>query len=502
MAWYRAGGGGIPSSLKTDMNDVLNKKFGTSVDYPPTDWAPTVNLMGPLPEKTVSGSIATFADGADAVPLKSLNAEIAPNLEGVDKVKVTHSKKNILPKLTAGTYSGNGITITVDSNGIATFSGTTTASGNVAIIPLDSEIEVTQDIIDNWYYHMNNSVANGSFAPTLESTEDTGTISYAPSPVNRISAIPSTALGKKINRCRIWSGNGITISGTYAPAFMVESTATYYEAPTAPDTYNIEIPNPNPNLRLTADVDDGMWTTSGTINPSAGGGFGRALTMAVSAKTTYDIYGLLDDLIVYLDSNKTMLSYERLSNTAMSLQNERKTTPANCAYIGLSALAFDVSSVSVKESFLVYGGSIDVVNGQGKSTHANVKVSDLTWTKQTASGRDFFISQVSNMKTGTPKDIDSVLPYGGEITVAAMADKSLASWTNSLRIYDTDITTVSELLEAYGNDGISYPLATPETFTFDPVPIDSKLGNNTIWSEQGDTEVTYRADINLALGGQ
>ena len=29
MAWYRCGGGGIPSSLKGDMNDVFNKKFGT-----------------------------------------------------------------------------------------------------------------------------------------------------------------------------------------------------------------------------------------------------------------------------------------------------------------------------------------------------------------------------------------------------------------------------------------------------------------------------------------
>lgn len=71
MAWYRAGGGGIPSAIKTDMNAVLNKKFGTSQDYPPTDWAPSVNLLGPLPEKTASGSVASITDGADGVPVKS-----------------------------------------------------------------------------------------------------------------------------------------------------------------------------------------------------------------------------------------------------------------------------------------------------------------------------------------------------------------------------------------------------------------------------------------------
>ena len=38
-------------------------------------------------------------------------------------------------------------------------------------------------------------------------------------------------------------------------------------------------------------------------------------------------------------------------------------------------------------------------------------------------------------------------------------------------------------------------------FTFDPVPIDSKLGDNNFYSDCGDTSVTYRQDIDLALGG-
>ena len=62
---------------------------------------------------------------------------------------------------------------------------------------------------------------------------------------------------------------------------------------------------------------------------------------------------------------------------------------------------------------------------------------------------------------------------------------------------------MNDFYTKYSAMKIGYELATPETFTFGPVPIDSKLGNNTMWSEQGDnTEVTYRADINLALGGQ
>lgn len=83
MAYFRCGGAGIPASIKNDMNAVLNKKFGTSAQtYPPKEWADDVNLMGLLPIRTASGSIAHFSDGADDVPLKSLTAQILPIQSG------------------------------------------------------------------------------------------------------------------------------------------------------------------------------------------------------------------------------------------------------------------------------------------------------------------------------------------------------------------------------------------------------------------------------------
>lgn len=92
MAFYRCGGGGIPSSLKTDMNSVLNKKFGTSTSYAPGTWPDTVNLMGPLPEKTiVSSPIVAFSDGAEDVPLKSCEVALSASLDGYSSVTVHHT---------------------------------------------------------------------------------------------------------------------------------------------------------------------------------------------------------------------------------------------------------------------------------------------------------------------------------------------------------------------------------------------------------------------------
>lgn len=109
MAYIRCGGGGIPAALKTDMNAVFNKKFETSTTYPPNTWADTVNLMGALPIRSASGSIASFNDGADLVPLKSLTLAVTPSQSGTgdpsptnprplnsfSSLKVEHTGKNL-----------------------------------------------------------------------------------------------------------------------------------------------------------------------------------------------------------------------------------------------------------------------------------------------------------------------------------------------------------------------------------------------------------------------
>lgn len=99
MAWYRCGGGGLPAGLQSDMDAVLNKKFSTSTTYPPTDWAPTVNLMGPLPERTASGAIAHITDGADEVPLKNWLVTLPASLSGYSEVNAVRSGKNLIQNL-------------------------------------------------------------------------------------------------------------------------------------------------------------------------------------------------------------------------------------------------------------------------------------------------------------------------------------------------------------------------------------------------------------------
>ncbi len=146
---------------------------------------------------------------------------------------------NLLPPMVDGTYSGNGVQAVV-SGGVATLSGTTTASGNAIIIPLSKAVVVP----DNSYFHLFNSVANGSASPSFELSTSAGTTNIAPSfnPANRIFAVPSNRFGVTIDRVRFWLGNGVTLSGTFNPMLAMSSTAIPFE-PYA-DASDLNIDNP------------------------------------------------------------------------------------------------------------------------------------------------------------------------------------------------------------------------------------------------------------------
>ena len=71
----------MSQELRTDMNAVLNEKFGTSTDYPPETWADTVELMEPYPTDTAQGAVANFKTSL-TLPLVSHNVTIEPQQAG------------------------------------------------------------------------------------------------------------------------------------------------------------------------------------------------------------------------------------------------------------------------------------------------------------------------------------------------------------------------------------------------------------------------------------
>lgn len=381
MAWYRCGGGGIPSSLKGDMNDVFNKKFGTTLqDYPPEDWPETVNLMGPLPEKTVSGSVVTFSDGADAVLLKSCNVTIAPNLDGVSSVDVVHGGLNLFNR-----------THTDTSNGYA----------------------------DNRYLGASGSGQSSQNFIVSEYTEvDAGeTITISNASGNSPAIVFYNASKQVISGVAYANQSTITI--------IVPENTVYFRASV-----------PKVNLE-TYQIEYGSTATTPTTHTA---NLGRT------------IYGGTPDVV-----------------------NGTGTESAEKSVLDPTETWLYSSSWSKTNTNVFYT----------QSTHD--EISFATWSDNSILLCDTFSVGTRNEINNADTNMIGVSGNVGHPCITVRIDK-------------TTCPDLASFIQYITNNQISfvYKKATPETFTFTPVPINSLLGDNTMWGD-GDLSVTYRRDIDLAL---
>lgn len=224
MDHYRLGiPTGVQSFSPENRNDGAN--FEMTFDCKPQRFL----KVGETPEtvetdvQTETGEIVTFETVAES-PITSASVSLSPiqSLNGYDSPWPGGGGVNKLPKLVAGTYQANGGKIVVDNNGLATFSGTTTASGNVAIIPLETPLLVSS----RWYAQFHNTVRMAQVTANFESTAYVSALNAAFTSENRIVQILSEDVGKTIDQVRFWTPSGTTLSGTFQPVFTVDATPT------------------------------------------------------------------------------------------------------------------------------------------------------------------------------------------------------------------------------------------------------------------------------------
>jgi hypothetical protein len=67
----------------------------------------------------------------------------------------------------------------------------------------------------------------------------------------------------------------------------------------------------------------------------------------------------------------------------------------------------------------------------------------------------------------------------------------------AIGVYETMGSTLADFKSylATNNLQVVYPLATPITIDLTPQQMTTLLGTNNVWSDAGDVEVTYKADV-------
>lgn len=223
MTWFRVGGAGIPAALKNAMNAVFNKKFGTSgQNYPPNQWPDDVNLMGPLPEGTASGSISHIIDGADQVPIKTWKCKVGMNLDGKSAIQGSQYGKNLLDASTIQ----DGYQINETSGLPTAWNGRCATTTPITIH--GGNITVSYNSTDSLVRLMYSFFKNGSF-------------------IERVANIASGTTIDAHDYDTMYIGfanvNGVAITKDVLSNIQIEvgSDQTQFEPYTSPNVYNVPL---------------------------------------------------------------------------------------------------------------------------------------------------------------------------------------------------------------------------------------------------------------------
>lgn len=503
------------------------------------------DASSPAIVKTVSGAVASFSDGADDVPVKSLIAQInaAQDLNGYSNPWPAGGGKN---KLNPHLYAGGVYNPTVGDTLALTDSSTQlTANADSSVYTLATSVSwdtwtLLAPVVVGDTYKLSGSIASTALRTT---------IGYLDASYEVLSKANDTAASQTWNTtltptddaayCFITFSNGGTASETITltnPQFEAGSSATSY-APYAnvcpisgytganvmsagaqlapPFTRQGYYAGTNGNF-----VSDVNWisTVMIPVKPNTRYRMISDFSSRWAGSTTFDA-----------DGNYLGQIGELAAHTPRAIDVLLTATPANCTQIGISiagpsgtSLApadvtdlklveealYDVYSVSWSdEAGTVYGGELNVTTGVLTVDTDRVDMGTLTWTENTTliTGQRVFVSNDIAGRLG------GSLLKGCEALRVFDARGQLSSNDTAIAPYNTiSAKTVVARADAYADaaaftaavNGLYLYFATASTtvYTLTPQEIASLLGVNNVWSTaNGDTTVDYVADTALAL---
>lgn len=371
--------------------------------------------------ESLTGSIASFTDGADDIPVKSLVAEIVPLQSG----------------------SGD-----PSPDNVRAISGWSECNVSVACDNLFGGIEVVDAIQQN-FANVVVDTANKSFHYSPTSAE------------GYVQVI------------------GIVYKGKHFP-FKENTQYTFI--------IRVDKDSANDALNLGVAYTDG--TNNGGFWKSQADADGWIVFTTPEGKSVRNLYGGL-----YVTTS-TEIFYNDFG-IFEGVVTKEDFVPYNG----------ETHTISFASAGTVYGGSIDVTTGV-LTVDRGYATLDPTWNWADFSlGGNMvqFYVPINPLDNYVYKD-DFVCDCNRlkPILIAYRADNG-----NNESIYfgssgpavRMDNTTVDGFKSWITNNEtkFTYPLATPQTYQLTPTEVKTLLGNNNVWADTGDIDLTYRADLGLYL---
>ena len=517
-------------TLKSKLDGIEAEANKTVVDVmiSPTSTNPVQNksiydfINDLLPEATATGNpiAITNASGLNA---KSLKVELEPiqDLNGYDSPWVGGGRKNkhqLLNSFDTHPSALSSVTRTY-TNGEVTISGTTSASNmqfyvedissilqslGTATVSLKvlngsaNDFQIRINIEENGSVVARESIIGVDRTYTYESTKTYYLLMYTKNPLE-----PNTNLSLKC-AVQIESGNQAT---SYAPYSNICPISGRTQTEIRKCGFNIwdeewEVGNIDQNTGQNASSSSARFRSKNYI--------------PVQPSTTYYIKSSSSLGFRYYKADKTYIG------AVVQSSDRTFTTPSNAYYLRFvntstdtygndisinypstetSYNAYNGEDITIQFGQTVYGGEVDVTNGETDSKFSLFKLSDTDSTKwQYNATNKWFSYQALNNTIKKPADNDEVVDiYCSQYAKTSRnylsgnlnADGLIAvNTTGNILFRDLAYNTVQTFLQAYGNCQVLWERNTPTTINTPANEISLNKGNNTLTAD-GDMELIY-----------
>ena len=460
-------------------------------------YAPIVEVEG-----HASGAIASFPDGANNKPLKSLKVAINPvqDLHGYDHPWPAGGGKNKInaPDITleSGGYIYNGAvnipagTYTMSLN----WTGSGTPSATFAILDGDGNTLVSGGHNFPYTFILTSAATSAKFyvagAGTyskIQIEQGSTATTYEPysniCPISGWSAVNVTRCGKNC-----FDVNSITVSNiTFNTADgEVTRSGFFYYLPQGTYTFKCNSETVYSYIYVNVLNAKGEYVNRYSLSTTSSGGW-RTATITID-EGQY--------LAIYASSAQATL------NTEFMLQIEAGSSASDYE-------PYNGTDYTIQLGDTYYGSNLDATSGVLSVDRVKTILRSTSSMLFPQQGR-IWLEPTDIIK---PSDVSTVYVMSShyKTVIQTNVDDNTVCKTQGnkiIRIIDsTNATSLNDYktyVEAQYNNGtpveVVYTLATPLTITLTPTQVKSLLGNNNLWSDTGDIlECVYQRDLNLVI---
>ena len=278
-------------------------------------------------------------------------------------------------------------------------------------------------------------------------------------------------------------------------------------APTLDGKSAVEFTRCGKNLFDKSAVTPNTWIIVNSTETETTIGYFTSDYIPVKANTRYYVSTKGSDRTAYYDKNKNGIAYFSFSGGAsfnslydgyirLTIKNDADIE-AFVVNEGNEAITYEpYNGTTFTASFgrAIYGGSADIVKGEGTVTHGNTSLSDKNYYY--SSNLQRFDCALDGVISSGYAD-DFIPPQGYTISHLLIQnainapDMTMCIYGGKLYIKNLSCSSVEELVNDMNDKYITYPLATPTDFTFDAQRVEALPGVNNFYNDIGDTDVEY-----------